>query len=58
MELKEYTKKINVRKISRALYALIPHEVAEELRIEEGETAKIMVDRDKRIIAFKFEREQ
>ena len=54
MQLKEYTTKIKVRKISRALYALIPHEVLEELQIKEGEPAIVLLDREQRIIAYKF----
>lgn len=56
MQLKEYARKINVRKISRALYALIPHEVVEELQIREGETATILLDYQRRIVAYKFEK--
>ena len=54
MPLKEYATKIEVRKISRSLYALIPHEVTEELQIKEGETAVVLLDREQRIIAYKF----
>ena len=58
MQLKEYPRKISVRQIGRALYALIPHEVAEELQIREGEVAVVLIDQRQRTIAFKFETEE
>lgn len=54
MQLREYAKKIDVRRVGRSLYALIPSEVAKELHIKEGETATVLLDYEQRIIAYKF----
>lgn len=56
MQLKEYATKIKVRKVSRALYALIPHEIIEELQIKEGEQAIVLLDHEQRVIAYKFKK--
>ena len=58
MHLKEYTLKITIRKKGRSLYALIPSDIANELKIREEETATILLDYEQRIIAFKFEKDE
>lgn len=54
MQLKTYAKKIKIRKVGRSLYALIPSEIIKELNIEEGEEATIMLDYERRIVAYDF----
>jgi len=54
MQLKECPRKIKVRRVGRALYAVIPQEIARELKIEAGESAIILLDQAQYTIAYKF----
>ena len=56
MPLKEFTRKITIRKTGRSLYALIPSDIANELKIRENETATILIDYEQRTIAYKLEK--
>jgi len=54
MQLKEYPKKITVHTVGRALYAVIPIEIARELGIKDGESAIVLLDQNQNIVAYKF----
>ena len=56
MSLKELAKRVKIRRISRAVYFLIPKEMVDMLDIKEGDKAVILYNRGQHIIAYRLKK--